>query len=107
MADRAATKSPAVARSHAGRSESATPQVANTPTRTDSCGQPKQPSIHPKEVRYSGRIRDLLGFLSYVHADDALDDGRIQDLGRDIVGHYEAITAEAIELFLDRDDLHW
>ena len=52
-------------------------------------------------------MRDLLGFLSYVHADDALDDGRIQDLGRDIVGHYEAITAEAIELFLDRDDLHW
>jgi hypothetical protein len=50
---------------------------------------------------------DLLGFWSYVHADDEVDMGRVTQLGKDIVGHYEAIKAEQIELFLDRDDLHW
>lgn len=49
----------------------------------------------------------LLGFWSYVHADDELDMGRVAQLARDIVGHYEAITGETIELFLDHDDLEW
>ncbi len=49
----------------------------------------------------------LLGFWSYVHADDEVDMGRITRLAKDIVGHYEAIRAESIKLFLDRDDLHW
>jgi hypothetical protein len=50
---------------------------------------------------------DLLGFWSYVHADDEVDMGRVTQLAKDIVGHYEAIRAESIRLFLDRDDLHW
>lgn len=36
-----------------------------------------------------------------------MDHGRVADLAKDIVGHYEAIKAESIRLFLDRDDLHW
>lgn len=50
---------------------------------------------------------NLLGFLSYAHKDDGVDGGRVAQLGRDIAGHYEAITAESIQLFLDSDDLHW
>jgi len=50
---------------------------------------------------------DLLGFWSYVHADDDVDMGRVTHLGKDIVSNYEAIKAEGINLFLDRDDLHW
>lgn len=50
---------------------------------------------------------DLLGFWSYVHADDDVDMGRIVKLANDIVANYEAITAEEIKLFLDADDLHW
>lgn len=49
----------------------------------------------------------MLGFWSYVHADDSLDFGRIVNLAHDIVGNYEAIRGEKIELFLDRDDLKW
>lgn len=52
-------------------------------------------------------MADMLGFWSYVHADDQIDLGRIVDLAHDIVGNYEAIRAESIELFLDRDDLQW
>lgn len=52
-------------------------------------------------------MTDLLGFWSYVHADDELDGGRATQLGRDIVGHYEAAKNEVIKLFLDHDDLHW
>src|SRR4051812_29292169 len=33
--------------------------------------------------------------------------GRVVQLAKDIVAHYEALTAEKIELFLDRDDLRW
>ena len=33
--------------------------------------------------------------------------GRVTQLGRDIVANYEAVMAEQIKLFLDRDDLHW
>ncbi len=50
---------------------------------------------------------DLLGFWSYVHANDEVDMGRVTQLAIDIVGHYRAITGESIRLFLDRDDLHW
>jgi hypothetical protein len=52
-------------------------------------------------------MAEMLGFWSYVHADDEMDWGRISNLARDIVGHYEGLRAEKIELFLDRDDLHW
>jgi len=47
------------------------------------------------------------GFWSYVHADDEADGGRIGQLARDLVKQYEMLTAESIELFLDRDALEW
>jgi len=33
--------------------------------------------------------------------------GRVTQLAKDIVAHYEAIKGERIALFLDRDDVHW
>jgi len=48
-----------------------------------------------------------MGFWSYVHRDDDADMGRVAQLARDIVEGYEALTAEKIQLFLDRDDMHW
>ncbi len=50
---------------------------------------------------------DLLGFWSYVHTDDEVDMGRATQLAKDIAANYEATKGERIELFLDRDDLHW
>jgi hypothetical protein len=50
---------------------------------------------------------ELLGFWSYVHADDETEMGRVVQLARDIVSNYEALRAESIKLFLSRDDLHW
>ncbi|MEE9965835.1 MAG: DUF222 domain-containing protein [Propionicimonas sp.] len=49
----------------------------------------------------------LIGFWSYVHADDDTDMGRITLLAHDIVSDYEALTGEKIELFLDSDQVHW
>ena len=50
---------------------------------------------------------DSAAFWSYVHADDAVDGGRVSQLGRDLVGNYEALTGDSVELFLDADTLHW
>jgi hypothetical protein len=47
------------------------------------------------------------GFWSYVHADDDADLGRVVQLAKDVAAQYEAITAEPIELFLDRNALAW
>ena len=47
------------------------------------------------------------GFWSYVHADDDADLGRVVRLAKDVAAQYEAITAEPIELFLDKDALTW
>lgn len=47
------------------------------------------------------------GFLSYQHDDDKAEGGRICQLVRDISEQYELLTAERIELFLDRDHIAW
>lgn len=47
------------------------------------------------------------GFWSYTHADDAAEGGSIARLARDIKAQYELITADVIELFIDRDSLKW
>lgn len=49
----------------------------------------------------------LIGFWSYVHADDDTDMGRITALARDITSNYEALSGEQIELFLDSAEIHW
>lgn len=48
-----------------------------------------------------------IGFWSYVHADDDAEGGRIVDLAQDIVAQMEMMTAESIELFLDRENIAW
>ncbi|MCP4680168.1 MAG: toll/interleukin-1 receptor domain-containing protein [Deltaproteobacteria bacterium] len=47
------------------------------------------------------------GFWSYVHKDDLAERGRISGLAKDVVDQYEMMTAERIELFLDKDALTW
>ena len=47
------------------------------------------------------------GFWSYVHADDAAERGRINDLARDLQAQYEMQTGDALVLFLDHDALKW
>ena len=47
------------------------------------------------------------GFLSYAHLDDEAEGGRITQLARDVVGQYEMLTGEAIELFIDQDAIEW
>ncbi|MCA5923795.1 toll/interleukin-1 receptor domain-containing protein [Curtobacterium oceanosedimentum] len=47
------------------------------------------------------------GFWSYVHVDDDAESGRIADLARDVAAQFEMLTGEAINLFLDRDNLTW
>lgn len=50
---------------------------------------------------------EMIGFWSYVHADDEADDGRVIQLAKDIVRFYEAETTERIRLFLDKEDIRW
>lgn len=47
------------------------------------------------------------GFWSYVHKDDKADNGRVQELAKDVREQFEMLTGETIELFLDRDALEW
>jgi predicted transcriptional regulator len=47
------------------------------------------------------------GFLSYVHADDDAENGRIVRLARDVQSQFEMLTGEAISLFLDKDAIEW
>jgi transcriptional regulator with XRE-family HTH domain len=54
-----------------------------------------------------GQVADASGFWSYVHKDDLAERGRISQLARDVVGQYEMITGETIQLFLDRDSIEW
>src|SRR5690349_7182667 len=46
-------------------------------------------------------------FWSYVHADDEAERGRIVNLGADLASAYGLLTGGDLDLFLDRDALHW
>ena len=52
-------------------------------------------------------MAQLKGFWSYVHADDAADDGRIVRLAKDVAAEFEMLTDEKIDLFLDKDAISW
>jgi hypothetical protein len=52
-------------------------------------------------------MKNLIGFWSYVHADDEAEINRISKLARDISEQVEMITCEKLSLFLDKDDLEW
>lgn len=47
------------------------------------------------------------GFLSHVQADDDADGGRIRALAEDLQQQYAAITADSIDIFVDRSALGW
>ena len=47
------------------------------------------------------------GFWSYVRKDDEAESGRISKLAKDVVDQYELLTGDAIELFLDQDEIQW
>ncbi|MDR0849689.1 MAG: toll/interleukin-1 receptor domain-containing protein, partial [Propionibacteriaceae bacterium] len=49
----------------------------------------------------------LYGFLSYSHADDDAECGRIRHLGNDIASEYGLLTGQEIHLFIDKKDLQW
>lgn len=42
-------------------------------------------------------MAQLKGFWSYVHADDAADDGRIVRLAKDVAAEFEMLTDEKID----------
>ncbi|EFF91571.1 hypothetical protein SSTG_01890 [Streptomyces sp. e14] len=48
-----------------------------------------------------------VGFWSYTHKDDELNRGRIRELAKRIADEYEAITAEKIRIFVDKENLDW
>lgn len=49
----------------------------------------------------------VAGFWSYVHADNAGDGGRILSLAQKVRNEYQIQTAEEIEIFVDREGIHW
>jgi hypothetical protein len=48
-----------------------------------------------------------VGFWSYTHRDNELNGGRIRRLAQLIADEYEALTAENIRIFVDKNDLEW
>lgn len=48
-----------------------------------------------------------VGFWSYTHDDNAADDGRLVRLAERIAIEFSAITAEDLEIFVDRNSLEW
>ena len=71
----------------------------NRTARTKLSHHPVQSKIMP--------MRDRTGFLSYVHADDQAEGGRIKQLASDLGDQYAMISGEPINIFVDRDDLVW
>jgi hypothetical protein len=47
------------------------------------------------------------GFWSYTHRDDEIEEGRIRRLAMKIANEFEAITAEELHVFLDKQDIKW
>ncbi|MFD5939936.1 toll/interleukin-1 receptor domain-containing protein [Streptomyces griseus] len=47
------------------------------------------------------------GFWSYTHRDDEIEEGRIRRLAEKIANEFEAITAEELNVFLDKNDIKW
>jgi hypothetical protein len=50
---------------------------------------------------------DPAGFWSYTHRDDEIEDGRIKRLAKKIANEFEGITAEELDVFLDKKDIKW
>ncbi|MFI6583208.1 toll/interleukin-1 receptor domain-containing protein [Embleya sp. NPDC050493] len=48
-----------------------------------------------------------VGFWSYTHRDDELDDGRIRRLAQSIGDEFEIITGEELKVFVDKKSIEW
>ncbi|MDQ0941809.1 toll/interleukin-1 receptor domain-containing protein [Streptomyces sp. V1I1] len=47
------------------------------------------------------------GFWSYTHRDDEIEEGRIKRLAKKIANEFEVMTAEELNVFLDKLDIKW
>ncbi|MFE0355996.1 toll/interleukin-1 receptor domain-containing protein [Streptomyces nigra] len=47
------------------------------------------------------------GFWSYTHRDDEIEEGRVRRLARKIANEFEGITAEELNVFIDKQDVKW
>src|SRR5215469_15861861 len=52
-------------------------------------------------------IETAVGFWSYAHEDNRLDDGAVLELARLITEEYNLLSGEPLELFIDRDSISW
>jgi len=52
-------------------------------------------------------LPQAVGFLSYAHYDNSLDDGLIVKIAQRITAEVRAQTGETFDLFIDRDDIKW
>ena len=50
---------------------------------------------------------DAVGFWSYVHEDDAAEEGRIVQLSEHLRNEYQMLTGESLRLFVDRGSIEW
>lgn len=50
---------------------------------------------------------DPAGFWSYTHRDDEIEEGRIKRLAKKIANEFAGITAEELNVFLDKADIKW
>jgi len=48
-----------------------------------------------------------VAFLSYAHADDDADEGRVRRLAAKIQNEYQFLTGQRLEVFIDRKDIRW
>jgi hypothetical protein len=48
-----------------------------------------------------------VAFLSYAHRDNDLDRGRVRGLADDIIGEFELMTGEPLQLFVDSSSIEW
>ncbi|MDD9206750.1 toll/interleukin-1 receptor domain-containing protein [Georgenia sp. 10Sc9-8] len=48
-----------------------------------------------------------VGFWSYAHDDNELDDGRVLDLAGHLKNEYALLTGESLDIFVDREALAW
>jgi TIR domain-containing protein len=52
-------------------------------------------------------VPSVAGFWSYAHSDNENDENGILNLAERLRGEYELLTAESLELFIDRGELLW
>lgn len=88
-----------------------TAEIPASPTAAPSATEPAAGRTFPSTRRRASddtaiRASDAALFLSYVHEDNRVMNGRIVQLAQAIDDHYRFLTGETLEVFTDRD-LNW